>query len=204
MARNPPRGLARASLPAAQSSAPCVGAFTPLGTALRGAHNRRRHWSREYLMTTQKIAAAMQRVVAVLERRPQVGLHDDTPAAARWESGLRVATSHANGMEISTDMPGELGGSGDRITPGWLFRAGLASCLATCIAMRAAAEGIALGTLSVVASSRSDTRALLGVAAADGEPVDAGPSDVQLRVQLSAHGVADERLHALVEASSLR
>jgi uncharacterized OsmC-like protein len=153
-------------------------------------------------MTGQKIAAAMQRVVAVLQRRPHAGLHDDVPAAARWESGMRIATSHANGTVISTDMPGELGGSGDRITPGWLFRAGLASCFATCIAMRAAAEGIELGTLSVEAGSRSDTRGLLGVADLDGGPVDAGPHDVQMRVRLSAHGIPEERLRALVEESN--
>ena len=73
-----------------------------------------------------------------------MGMHDDAPATARWRGGTRVVTSHANGIEIPTDMPGELGGSGDRVTPGWLFRAGLASCAATRIAMGAAAEGIEL------------------------------------------------------------
>jgi uncharacterized OsmC-like protein len=60
-------------------------------------------------------------------------------------------------------MPSEVGGSGDQVTPGWLFRAGLASCAATRIAMAAAAEGIELATLEVRASSRSDTRGLLGM-----------------------------------------
>ncbi len=150
-------------------------------------------------MTTQDIAAAMQRVEAVLQRRPEVGLHDDAPAAARWESGTRVVASHANGTQVPTDMPGELGGSGDRITPGWLFRAGLASCAATRIAMGAAAEGIALATLEVLASSRSDTRGLLGMADAQGEPVCAGPSDVRLHVRISAPGVSSQRLRTLVE-----
>ena len=150
-------------------------------------------------MTIQKVATAMKRVVAVLERRPQVGLHDDTSASALWEGGLRIATSHANGEVIFTDMPSELGGSGDRISPGWLFRAGLASCLATCVAMRAAAAGIELSTLSVEATSRSDSRGLLGVPGADGEPVNAGPSEIQLRVRLSARGVSDDRLRSLVD-----
>ena len=92
-----------------------------------------------------------------------------------------------------------LPGSGDRITPGWLFRAGLASCLATCIAMRAAAAGIELSTLSVEATSRSDSRGLLGVPGADGEPVNVGPSEIQLRVRLSARGVSDDRLRSLVD-----
>ena len=150
-------------------------------------------------MTTQDIAAAMQRVEKVLRRRPEIGLHDDAPATARWESGTRVVASHANGTQMLTDMPGELGGSGDQVTPGWLFRAGLASCAATRIAMGAAAEGIELATLEVLASSRSDTRGLLGITDAEGEPVYAGPQDVQLHVRISARGVSPERLRTLVE-----
>lgn len=152
-------------------------------------------------MATQDIAAAMQRVEAALRRRPELSLHDDDPAAARWEGGMRVVASHANGTQMLTDMPGEIGGSGDQVTPGWLFRAGLASCAATRIAMGAAAEGIALATLEVLASSRSDTRGLLGMPDADGETVGAGPCDVQLLVRISAHGVSPERLRALVEDS---
>lgn len=152
-------------------------------------------------MTTQQLAQAMHRVEVVLKRSPDVGLHDDAPAAARWEVGTRVVASHANGTQIPTDMPGELGGSGDKVTPGWLFRAGLASCAATSIAMAAAAEGIELATLEVLVSSRSDTRGLLGMADADGEPVYAGPCDVRLLVRISAHGIAPERLRDLVEKS---
>ncbi len=150
-------------------------------------------------MTMQDIAAALQRVEAVLQRRPEAGLHDDAPAAARWERGTRIVTHHANGAQMATDMPGELGGSGDQVTPGWLFRAGLASCAATSIALRAAAEGIELTALEVHAGSRSDTRGLLGMADASGEPVHAGPRDVQLRVRISAEAIAPELLRALVE-----
>ena len=153
-------------------------------------------------MTTQQIAAAMQRVEAVLQRRPEVGLHDDAPATAIWRSGTRIVSIHGNGAQLVTDMPTELGGSGDQVTPGWLFRAGLASCLATCIAMGAAAAGIELATLEVLASSRSDLRALFGMADADGKSVCAGPRDVQLRVLICARGVAPERLRALVEDSN--
>ncbi len=96
-------------------------------------------------------------------------------------------------------MPGELGGTGDQVTPGWLFRAGLASCAATSIAMTAAAEGIELTTLEVRASSRSDTRGLLGMTDADGAPVYAGPSDVRMHVRIFAPDAPPERLRALVE-----
>ena len=152
-------------------------------------------------MAAQDIAAAWHRVESVLRRRPQAGLHDDAPATARWDGGTRIVASHANGMQVLTDMPGELGGSGDQVSPGWLLRAGFASCTATRIAMAAAAERIELDALEVLANSRSDTRGLLGMADAGGEPVYAGPSDVQMLVRISAHGVSSERLRALVNES---
>jgi organic hydroperoxide reductase OsmC/OhrA len=101
-----------------------------------------------------------------------------------------------------TDMPSELGGSGDQVTPGWLFRAGLASCLATRIAMGAATAGIELTLLEVLAGSRSDARGLFGMADGSGEPVGAGPRDVQLLVRIAAPGVSAEKLQTLVEESN--
>lgn len=150
-------------------------------------------------MAAQDLAAAMQRAQAVFQRRPDMGIHDDAPAAASWRGGTRMLASHANGTRVSTDMPGELGGSGDQVTPGWLFRAGLASCAATSIVMAAAAEQIELTALDVQACSRSDTRGLFGMADAGGEPVYAGPCDMQLRVRIAARAVSPDRLRALVE-----
>ena len=107
-------------------------------------------------MTSQRIAAAMQRVESVLKRRPEIGLHEDAPATARWERGTRVVSSHANGAQLVTDMPTELGGGGDQVTPGWVFRAGLGIMFChSNRAWEAAAAGIELTMLEVVASSRS-------------------------------------------------
>lgn len=153
-------------------------------------------------MTIEDIAAAVQRVESVLKRRPAAGIHDDAPATARWQTGLRVVACHANGTQMFTDMPAELGGSGDQVTPGWLFRAGLASCFATRIAMEAAVAGIELTLLEVLASSRSDTRGVFGMADVSGEPVGAGPRDVQLLVKIAALGVSAEDLQNLVEDSN--
>jgi uncharacterized OsmC-like protein len=147
----------------------------------------------------QNIAAALKRMQTVLQRHPEAGLHDDAPATARWQSGLRFVASHGNGTQIATDMPAELGGDGEQVTPGWLFRAGLASCAATSIALAAAAAGITLAALEVRATSRSDTRGLLGMAGADGATVYGGPGEMQLIVTISAPGLAPERLRALVE-----
>jgi uncharacterized OsmC-like protein len=153
-------------------------------------------------MTIEDIAAAVQRAQLVLKRRPATGIHDDAPATARWQTGLRVVACHANGTQMLTDMPIELGGSGDKVTPGWLFRAGLASCLATCIAMDAAAEGIELAALEVLATSRSDLSGLFGMADSTGAPVGAGPSEIQIRVRICAAGVPAQRLRLLVEESN--
>ncbi|HEY6132887.1 MAG TPA: OsmC family protein [Rubrivivax sp.] len=150
-------------------------------------------------MATQDIAAALRRVESVLARRPEAGLHDDAPATARWEGGTRVVASHANGTRLPTDMPSELGGTGDQVTPGWLFRAGLASCATTSIVLAAAREGLVLDALELRAGSRSDTRGLLGMTGADGAPVPAVPGDVQLLVRITAQGVPAQRLRALVE-----
>lgn len=152
-------------------------------------------------MAQQDIAAALHRVRSVFQRRPEAGMHDDAPAAARWLQGTRVVAHHANGHTLATDMPAELGGSGDEVTPGWLLRAGLASCAATSIVLGAATEGLVLSALEVRATSRSDARGLLGMADAAGAPVYAGPGDVTLHVHISADGVAPERLRALVEAA---
>jgi len=150
-------------------------------------------------MTTGDLAEALQRAQTVLRRHPEMGSHDDAPATARWQHGTRVIASHANGMQMATDMPGELGGSGDQVTPGWLFRAGLASCAATTIAMTAAAQRVELTSLEVRVTSRSDTRGLLGMTDKRGRPVRAAPTDVQLHVRISAEDVPPARLRALVE-----
>jgi uncharacterized OsmC-like protein len=147
----------------------------------------------------QDLATALQRAEAVLQRRPEMGLHDDAPALARWEGGTRVTANHSNGTQLSTDMPCELGGTGDRITPGWIFRAGLANCTATAIAMAAAARGIDLEALEVQVCSRTDTRGLLAMADGDGRAVGSTPRDYQLNVRVSAPGTSRDQLSALVD-----
>jgi uncharacterized OsmC-like protein len=157
--------------------------------------------SPEAVMTMESISKAMQRVRAVLARRPEAGVHADDPAIAHWDQGMRVVTRHANGYEVATDMPVELGGAGAAVTPGWLLRAGLASCLATRIVMEAAAAGISIRRLEVSAGSTTDVRGLLGVAAEGGAPVTPAPHDLRLQVRMSAPDVSPERIQGLVEES---
>lgn len=152
-------------------------------------------------MTGETIAKAVQRVRNVLSRHPEAGIHADEPAIARWEQGLRVVCTHANGTRIATDLPAEIGGSGNQLTPGWLMRAGLASCVATRIAMEAATRGIALTRLEVSATSTSDARGLFGITTDAGEPIPAGPRELRLAVRIGASGIPPERLQAIVDES---
>jgi uncharacterized OsmC-like protein len=150
---------------------------------------------------SENVLKAMQRVRAVLARRPGAGIHLDEPATARWNEGLCVETFHANGTQVLTDMPVELGGAGNQASPGWLLRAALASCLATRIAMEAAALGIALRRLEVLAKSTSDARGLLGMADDGGKKITPAPLELQLEVKIGAINSTKEQLQAIVDSS---
>lgn len=145
------------------------------------------------------IADTLQRLETVLRRRPEAGLHDDSPATAHWQGRTRVVSRHANGKEMPTDMPEEMGGTGDQVSPGWLFRAGVASCAATSIAMMAVREGIALDRLEARVESTSDARGMFGLLEPDGTVVSAAPCAVRLHICIAARGVPPERLRTLVE-----
>jgi uncharacterized OsmC-like protein len=101
-------------------------------------------------------------------------------------------------------MPAELGGSGDQVSPGWMLRAGFASCTATCIAMAAAEQGIELEALEVQVKSRTDSRGMLGMPDVDGTEVPAGPQDMQISVKIAARSASPQRLRALVELNYQR
>lgn len=147
------------------------------------------------------IANALQRVRGVFARRPEAAMHADEPVIALWEQGLRVVCGPADGAHIATDMPRELGGRGDEVTPGWLMRAALASCLATRIAMEAAAREIVITRLEVVASGESDARGLLGMSDDAGGPILPEPRNVRLQVSIAATDVAPQVLKTMVEDS---
>ena len=152
-------------------------------------------------MNMRAVAEALSRLEKVLRRRPEAGTSADAPARARWAGPaqvLRVACRHPNGREVLTDMPPELGGSGDQVSPGWLYRAGLASCATTSIVLLAAAEGVALTRLEVEATSRSDARGLVGLQDDDGQAPSPAPQALGLRVRLAAECADAAQLEALV------
>jgi uncharacterized OsmC-like protein len=149
-------------------------------------------------MTAETISKAVQRVRNVLSRHPEAGIHADEPALARWGQGVRVVCTHTNGTQIATDLPAEFGGTGDQITPGWLMTAGLASCVATRIAVGAAAAGIVLTRLEVSARGTSDARGLFGMTTDLGEPITAAPRELRLEVRIGASGVSREELETII------
>jgi organic hydroperoxide reductase OsmC/OhrA len=142
-------------------------------------------------MDTADIARALQRADQAFQRKPALALHEDSPATAVFDAGLIGRIEGAAGLAVRTDMPAGMGGDDAGPTPGWLMRAGLASCLGTVIAMRAARLGLVLRRLEVTASGRSDARGLLG----DG-PV--GPLELALTVHVEADGVPAAQLRELV------
>ena len=143
------------------------------------------------------IGTCLLRARDAFERRPSTAVHEDSPATAVWVGGLATRLEHAALPLLRTDMPTALGGEGVAPSPGWYFRAGVASCLATSIAMQAAMCGIALTHVAVQARSKSDARGMLG--SAPGVPP--GPLRFSLTVTLQADGTSPEALHALVAAA---
>ncbi len=158
-------------------------------------------------MGMKTVADALARLEKVLQRRPDAGMSADAPARACWAGpgdALRVACRHPNGREVVTDMPAELGGSGNQVSPGWLYRAGLASCATTSIVMLAAAEGVALTRLEVESESRSDARGLVELSDERGISVSPAPIDQRLVVRIAADGATPAQLQALVHRAMRR
>lgn len=145
-------------------------------------------------MSDSPISTALQRVEKTFAQKPGLALQADAEARATLSGGLSLEVRHPAGHLVRTDMPSVLGGGGQEVAPGWLMRAGLASCTATVIAMRAERLGIRLTRLHVTATSHSDARGLLGL-----DPsVPAGPLDIALHVDVAAENADDARLADIV------
>lgn len=145
-------------------------------------------------MDNASMAQALERTARAFTRKPGLAVQDDTPARATLVGGARTRIEAPDGTLLHTDLDAGMGGDGQGVSPGWLMRAGLASCLATAVALRAARQGIALQRLEVRAGSRSDARGLLGC----GADVPPSPLHVSLVVTLGAEGVDAAALRELV------
>jgi hypothetical protein len=109
-------------------------------------------------MPDSTICMAVKGVESALAQKPARGFQHDAPAQAVLTGGLGMQVRHPRGQALRTDMPTSLGGGGEEFSPGWLMRAGLASCTASVIALRAERLGIRLTRLEVTACGSSWTR----------------------------------------------
>lgn len=141
------------------------------------------------------IKQAIEAATEYLNGHPEEARYTDSEARAVLEDGLRCTIESPVGPALATDMAESVGGENSAPSAGWLFRAALASCNATLIAMRAAQQGIALERLEVVVDSESDDRGVLGI-----DPsVPAGPYSIRVRVEVSAPGVDEAALREVIE-----
>ena len=139
------------------------------------------------------IKGAVSGAIEYLIAHPGDAQYTDEAVTAVLESGLRVR-SVAGGVEVVTDMPTSVGGGASAPSPGAFYRAGIASCLATLIALRAAVEEVSLSRLEVTLDSKSDDRGILG--ADPGVP--AGPLSVRAQVVIDADA-SPEQVAQLVD-----
>ena len=145
-------------------------------------------------MSGDNIQRSIERTISYLEANPDKTLQKDPPITAIVESGLKIHVKGRNGEETITDMPPPLGGEGSAPSPGWLMKAALATCTATVIAMKAALEGFELSTLEVSIESETDIRGLVFV----DESIKAGPLNLRTHVRIGSKGIAEEKLHEIV------
>ena len=151
-------------------------------------------------MSAEQIKTALQNAVEYLTANPAEARYTDSVATAVIENGLQCRVRGPANEEAVTDMPESVGGGGSAGSPGWLFRAALASCVATVVAMRAAEDGIGLSRLQVDVDSESDDRGILGMDAS----VPAGPLSVRIRISMNADGIEEDRLRTLAEEGARR
>jgi uncharacterized OsmC-like protein len=146
------------------------------------------------------IREAIESAVRYLSEHPDEARYTDSFARARLGEALRVEVDGPSSERLATDMPGGVGGRGEEPSPGWLFRAAIASCVASTIGMEAAREGVTLAALEVEVDSESDDRGVLGMA----EDVPAGPLSTRIRVRARATGGAGEALRRVLERGTAR
>jgi uncharacterized OsmC-like protein len=140
------------------------------------------------------IAESVAKASAYLTEHPEEARYRDSSARARLESGLVVTVSGSAGESLRTDMPLGIGGTATAPSPGWFLRAAAASCVASLIAIRAAATNVALGSVEVEVDSESDDRGILGLDHA----IPAGALSTRVIASIDAPDLDRPALEALV------
>jgi uncharacterized OsmC-like protein len=145
-------------------------------------------------MADSQVRTALEKLSQTIVDQPQKAKAKHAPATAILASGVKCRVTGPAGEQIETDMPAAMGGAAAGPNPGWFFRASLASCCATVIAMRAARLGVNLTTLQVTVESDGDHRGILGL----DDRISAGMFSLRTRVQIGADNASPEQLAELV------
>lgn len=143
---------------------------------------------------TSTIATALETVSAAITANPEKARAKYAPATATLANGLKCRVIGPSGESIETDMGKAMGGTASAPNPGWYFRASIAACCSTAIAMNAARRGINLTVLEVTVEADGDNRGLLGL----DETVSAGHAALRTNVKIAADNATPEQLQHLV------
>jgi len=131
------------------------------------------------------IAEAVAGASDYLRAHPEEARYRDSTARAELRSGLIVDVRGPGGESVTTDMPAGIGGTATTVSPGWLFRAAAAACVASLVAIRAAALDVELRGVDVEVDSESDDRGILGLDPA----IPAGAHSMRIVVSIDAPSV---------------
>ncbi|MBI3745107.1 MAG: OsmC family protein [Chloroflexi bacterium] len=150
---------------------------------------------REKSSTTAQIAMAVGQASEYLGAHPEEARYRDSYARATLEGGLVASVTGPGGERLLTDMPKGIGGTAVAPSPGWFLRAAEASCIASLVAIRAAATGVTIDSLEVEVDSESDDRGILGL-----DPgIPAGALAVRVVARIRSSGTSDAGLRELVD-----
>lgn len=144
---------------------------------------------------TSRIRESIETAVAYLTDNPGEAHYTDSRATAELEDELRVVVTGPAGERLTTDMPSAVGGLAELPSPGWIYRASLAACVASTVGMEAARSGIALESLQVEVDGESDDRGILGI----DHSVPAGPLVVRVRITATASETSSDELRPVLE-----
>jgi len=144
-------------------------------------------------MNQQEIASNLARARAYLRTLPAMAQFRDVPACATVEHDLVMRVTGPDGLP-----DGMVAGIGDTAavpSPGWFFRAALASQVAMFITMRSAETGAVLEGLEVVVNADSDDRGALGM----DEDIPPGPLSMTVTVRFSSSNLDEETTREVIE-----
>jgi uncharacterized OsmC-like protein len=146
------------------------------------------------------IKSAIENAVAYLSEHPEEARYTDSVATATLGESLRVDVTGPDGERVTTDMPGAIGGRAEEPSPGWLYRAAIASCVASTIGMEVARAGLNLSSLEVEVDSESDDRGILGI----DESTPAGPHSTRIRIRATANQTDSDELRNVIDRGASR